>query len=621
MPKNIDKSSDDINSQYKTFYQKFIVENESVKLWILAFLVSVVLCGSEATHYRIINVVNPDQFNTLVISAGARDTLSEGQIIPRTSPILLYGDGYPIHQFYSPLSHIAIALVSFIFRDLILGYVLTIIFMMSLAFVYSWKLTKYLTFSNIIAAVGAFLFITGPYLSTDRVLRGAIPEYFAFCLFPMVLYYTLRAVLSKKMKYIVFAFLSICALLLSHTIMSTFFYFFGFIFLLLYLIVFLIKQKFKNVNTKNNFVKKCFILFLLAITSLLVTMVYLYPIIFYNDLSIKYEIYNKISLMVTSYHVPILSLLSIRDSTWLGKHDTMDFGRFQIGFMLYISYSAYIYFYWKFKESTYFYPTVITASFILFLIVFPIIFIGPLNSLKVVQFSYRFIAFFQLLATIMGPLALREYFRRNQKINQFSKQTFASVIIISSMILVIPYINQSHVTEILPVKVNSSFIHDQHFLYYGNDGYMRVAPSDNDSSWVSDGTIIIDDIGNSKEKLFTVDLLNYYEMVGKKTDLYLNVLYYPGLMDVQVFVDGIPYNAELKTFWQKRNYSNTDGKNLIINFHGLLISDLPDKGIIFVTTTFTGSTIGNLISTVSILGILIFLLFFYIRKRNKNKIS
>jgi hypothetical protein len=599
--------------------QYFGLKLSTIKLVFLALFVSIILSSSDVIYSGTRYIYTPDMYNHFILSASAAESLRNGQIPPRTSDTLLGGLGLPHHQFYSPFCHFVVACLGLLFSDIMLGYTITSIIFMVIAFVYCYKLIKYFTLSNICALVGAFIFITGPYLSTDRVLRGAFAEYIGFSLMPLVLYMNLRAINSKKIKYWIFAVISSSILALSHLITFIFFYLIFGLFLSIYLIQIIVIKKYRNKKLLKNFIKKIIVLLTIGIATFLIDMYYFYPILFYNDLNMKQEIFSVKSISYFSYLVSTLSLLSIFDMPFIGLK-AISSPRFQIGLLLFASYLIYVYLLFNETKSKLYWPLVITSSVVLFTIINPIIFSIPIQNLKVIQFSYRLIADFQLLATIMGSLALLHFFKKQPIFNKLFQKMFAIIIIVFSLILVIPYLYPNQMYRDYPKQLSDDNLYHNAKLTYNSGEYLRYYSQDDEQKLILRDIPVLDGVGNSGKKVFSIDLKSYFENYNED-GVYLNILYYPGLQDIDITIDGLQYEGKLETYFQSRpDFISTENPDT--KFHGLKIKDLPRNGNLLVKTKFTGSHLGNFISVLSMISLLIYSVFKLVKNRlNLKKIK
>jgi hypothetical protein len=300
--------------------------------------------------------------------------------------------------------------------------------------------------------------------------------------------------------------------------------------------------------------------------------------------------------------VPILSLFSITDISWINSDETNN-KRFQIGFLLLASYISFIWLLFKEKNSPFVWPLILTATFILFLILYPVIFIGPLKYIDIAQFSYRFISFFQLLAIIMSAMALSTFFRQNNNFNHVSKKILALIIILMSLIFVRPYLYPKSSFSGEELIASNDRLQKFDSLAYADNIYLRIPPENINYIKLDDSQLMKAQlIPNSSNRTFFIELDNI------QTEYFLDVLYYPGLQKIDLFIDNKPYQASLETFWLYRlNFGYTLGESG--GFHGLKISNLPNKGLLKVVVIFNGSTLANYVSVLSICFFLI--LFFY----------
>jgi hypothetical protein len=556
-----------------------------------------------------------DHLSHLKLTASAASALERGQWPIRTAEGMYESTGQAYHQFYSPGAHTSIAILFLVVRDLFFGYLLTMILMSTIAFIYSFKLIKYLTLSNLAAVVGAFIFITAPYLSINRVLRAAIPEYMAICILPMVLYYQIRSIISGKFCFILKATLSTAYLFLLHLITAVFFYFFyGLFFLFLLFLILILSNKNKKMFLLKYFYRLKIFIYIGILVSLL-DMYYLFPIVFYNDLFMKYIGVKNFPLYYSSHLVPLISIISIRDVIW-PTYVSNRSARLQIGFLILTGYITFIYYYFKQYKSLYIWSLIILSSFILYIIINPIIFVGPLKFLDFAQFSYRFFAHFQLIAMIMGSLALITFWRHNKIYLFYQKVNISLILILSSLILVCPYLFPATFIPEYPKSIQENEVLVLNRLPHGNDNYLRVPPNFSNQPLIfppfnPKDVVMASFIKNSAERIFEFDLSDQVSIFGKSGELYLDVLYYPLLMDIKSSVDGQLIDPGLETYWRLRpgfgagGFGDSSHKQ-IGYFHGLKLTGLPNTGKLQVHVNFIGDKIGNWISFITLISILIY---------------
>ena len=137
-------------------------------------------------------------------------SLSAGQFPVRWVPDLGYGYGYPIFNFYNPLPYYFGSSFMFFGLDALLAAKIMFIFPIILS-----SLTMYL-FSRLLlprrgALLAASLYVYAPYHAVQIYVRGAVAEYWAYAILPLVLY----AIWKRK---IFLTGLSLAALITSHNL-------------------------------------------------------------------------------------------------------------------------------------------------------------------------------------------------------------------------------------------------------------------------------------------------------------------------------------------------------------------------------------------------------------------
>ncbi|MDR1657167.1 MAG: hypothetical protein LBT47_06370 [Deltaproteobacteria bacterium] len=598
-----------LNHKAPLFGGKFLgLQFGQIRLFLLAFLASSILMGA---HYSLPEgqlIFNLDQFNHLKLSGSVALGLEKGQWIIRTAEQISENAGLPIHQFYSPGAHTFIAIVAILTHDLFLGFSLALILMSTLAFIFSFKLVRYLTQSDIAAMVAAFVFITGPYLAVDRVMRGAIPEYMAICVLPMVLYYQLRAAASEKFGYIIKAVLATAWLFLLHLITAVFFYFFYGVFLL----SFFVHNLFICGKNRKYFLIKCFrkIITVAAIIVLIgmLDMYHLFPAMFYKDIIAKTSDVANNSLFNSSRFTPFLAVFSIRELIWPRQGiGITPAACYQLGLMLLAGFVAYIYFKIRDYRSAFAWPLIFTGGLIVYVILLPVIFVGPLKIFDFAQFSYRFLAFFQLLAMILGSLALVAFWQANPDYRPAQKKNLALVLILASIILVSPYLFPKSVRMGYPKYIHAAQVLEAKTLENGNDSYLRTPPevmegAKNVPAFEASEIMPATEVRNTADRIFEIELANNKFNMGQYGELFLDVLYYPKLMDIQSTIDGKKFEPILETYWRSREGFGKVGQ--VGYFHGLKLSGLPAAGKLTVQVKFVGSKAGNWISLATLIVLL-----------------
>jgi hypothetical protein len=577
------------------------------------------MCGSDVTFGGRTDITVTDQYHHVTLSTSMAEALKGWTFPPRVSPILVDGLGNPFHQFYSPLADFYLAAVCIIVGDVIEGFLICNILFLVLSYVYTFRLTRYLTLSSHCAVFASFLFVTAPYLSTDRVLRGAIPEFYAFCLLPMVLYYNLRTLHLKKFWTWVMAVLSTSAILQTHLVTGSFFLFFYAVFLILFCLYVLFqyrsadknKSKYSQVSLCipkfSTMARKIFAATSVAMAAVFLSMWYLGPVAFYSDLMMKGVTLQKLHLSKSSNMTPVLSVFSVTDTSWNFKMNEDQIARLQAGILLVVSFIAFLYFNLR-KLTVYGIPFSLTSCLIFLFIIYPIFFdYTPLKFIDIAQFSYRFLSLFTMSATVAGAVALKCYFRNNSGITGASKTVIVMILVSFSLAFGSRYVYPRLVKEQwVRYMVNSQMILSRSKLIYSEDDYLRIPPVDGSRNdlWTDPERKSVGWTGKPGDWRFRVKLEDYYrESGGHDGEVLLDVLYYPELQTINVLVDGTEFFPDFETYWQKRDtfgpfreWAPEPG-----SFHGLKLFNLPGSGVLEARVRFTGYRWANWMSFISVL--------------------
>ncbi len=137
------------------------------------------------------------------------------QIPCRWTPVLGYGFGYPLFNFYPPLPYLigqVFRIFNMQFIDIVkavgvTGFILTAVFMYFLA---------RRLFGRKPGIAAALLYSYAPYHSVDFYVRGAINEFWAMAFYPAILLSLFELVHHPRPKWILLSSLSIAGLMLSH---------------------------------------------------------------------------------------------------------------------------------------------------------------------------------------------------------------------------------------------------------------------------------------------------------------------------------------------------------------------------------------------------------------------
>lgn len=135
-----------------------------------------------------------------------------GQFPVRWVPDLGYGYGYPIFNFYNPLPYYFGASFMFVGFDVLTATKLMYVFPVFLSGITMFIFSR-LLLSNTASVLAGIFYVYAPYHAVQIYVRGAVAEYWAYAILPLVFY----ALWKKK---IILGALSFAALILSHNLTS-----------------------------------------------------------------------------------------------------------------------------------------------------------------------------------------------------------------------------------------------------------------------------------------------------------------------------------------------------------------------------------------------------------------
>jgi len=145
------------------------------------------------------------------------------QIPCRWVPDPGYQYGYPLFNYYPPSVYYLgglLHLIGFQIIDAVkilfaLGYILSALTM----FVFLRSLYK-----DKIAFIGALLYTYVPYKATEVYVRGAMSEFWALVIFPLLFWSSYQFIKTQKLKYFIWLAVSTSLLLTTHNLMSLIFF-------------------------------------------------------------------------------------------------------------------------------------------------------------------------------------------------------------------------------------------------------------------------------------------------------------------------------------------------------------------------------------------------------------
>src|SRR3990167_5679132 len=136
--------------------------------------------------------------------------LKSGQFPVRLVPDLGYGYGYPIFNFYNPLPYYSGSAFMFMGFDALAATKLMFIFPVILSGISMFIFSK-LFLSDFASGIAGLLYVYAPYHAVQIYVRGAVAEYWAYAILPLVFW----SIWKKKT---IFGSLLLTVLILSHNL-------------------------------------------------------------------------------------------------------------------------------------------------------------------------------------------------------------------------------------------------------------------------------------------------------------------------------------------------------------------------------------------------------------------
>ncbi|MBC7249149.1 MAG: glycosyltransferase family 39 protein [Anaerolineae bacterium] len=145
--------------------------------------------------------------------------LRQGLLFPRWMPDLVYGYGYPLFNFYAPLSTYlteALHLLGLAFVPALrAGFILCLLGSGLAMYLFAREV-----FGERAALVAAVAYVYAPYLLYNHYVRGSLSDALAFVWFPLVFWTLHRVALKGEGRYIALGAVTYAALVLTHNVSS-----------------------------------------------------------------------------------------------------------------------------------------------------------------------------------------------------------------------------------------------------------------------------------------------------------------------------------------------------------------------------------------------------------------
>jgi hypothetical protein len=145
-----------------------------------------------------------------------------GHLYPRWAPDMAYGYGYPLFNFYAPLSWIVAETFHLLGLSLMMAWNATLILCLLACGWFAYLLARD-WMPELGALVAAAAYLLAPYVLYDVYFRGNLAESVALPLLPLALWSFGRLVRSGGARYLALAAASLALLVLAHQVMVVLF--------------------------------------------------------------------------------------------------------------------------------------------------------------------------------------------------------------------------------------------------------------------------------------------------------------------------------------------------------------------------------------------------------------
>ena len=142
--------------------------------------------------------------------------LRAGVLYPRWATELAMGYGYPVLNFYAPLSYYAVEAVHLLGLGFLAAYKAALAASLLLAGLAAYLLARDVLDDRLAAVLSAVAYVVAPYTLADAYLRGALGESWTLVFIPLSLWAFRRLVTMRRPAYAIVGALSFAALILSH---------------------------------------------------------------------------------------------------------------------------------------------------------------------------------------------------------------------------------------------------------------------------------------------------------------------------------------------------------------------------------------------------------------------
>lgn len=514
-------------------------------------------------------------------------SLQDRNIPVRWSKDLGYGYGYPLFNFYAPLPYYVGGLLDYIFNEGIISTKLMFGFAIILSGISMYLLSSQLI-DKTAALLSAVLFMYAPYHAVAIYVRGAVGEYWAYALIPLVIWGIYKAINTNKNIWIIMTGFFISFLILSHNIISLLFLIFLLI-VMLALTGYFLTKKIRLTALSPAVIS--------VILGLLISAFFWLPAIIES----KYTNVDSVTTGGSIYSDHFVYLEQLWDSPWgfggsaPGKNDGMSFKLGKIQIILGIAGVFSLYFLAKRRKIT---KTKLVFVYLILFVLFWAIFMSLPESvfiwntfsfiLKYVQFPWRFIVFILFAICLLAGFSLSLIKNKRVQILSFFLLIFLTIII-----------NQKYFTPRFFTNLSNAD--------YKDDWYIKEVVSQISDEYLP-RNFIVPDFKSNWNNLIKVGEYdkNSYSLYEEKTG---KIQFFINLSDVQEII----LNRTYFPGWQL--YINNTVTHMYNN-NGLIAFQGKTGGceIVLILNNSPIRLLANSITVITLLGIF----YFVFRKQRLN---
>jgi uncharacterized membrane protein len=146
-----------------------------------------------------------------------KNALADGMFPVRWSSELGYGYGYPIFNYYAPLSYYIGGVVNLLGVNSLDATKIMMIIGILLSGLFMYLLAKEL-FGKYGGILSAILYLFAPYHALDIYVRGDVAEFFGYAFIPLLFYGLYKIYLTNKFSFSFVAALGFAGIILSHNL-------------------------------------------------------------------------------------------------------------------------------------------------------------------------------------------------------------------------------------------------------------------------------------------------------------------------------------------------------------------------------------------------------------------